>query len=97
MAGNGHSHARETPVAQLAGRSSYSWLDLRAEQGIPGSMVVPSTRPTGRPWGKSPQCLTAKNALAVAGIDGTEGGSVRLRHAFALRHYVAGMAPEDVV
>ena len=41
VAGNGNSHARETPVAQWAGRLLYCWLDVRAEQGIPGSMGVP--------------------------------------------------------
>ena len=90
VADNGNSHARETPVAQWGGRLLYYWLDVRAEQGIPGSMVVPSTRSTGKPWGKVPQYLTAKDVLAVAGIDGTEGGSFRLRHTFALRHLRRG-------
>ena len=52
VAGNGNAPARETPVAQWAGQLLRYWLDVRAEQAIPGRMLFASTRGTGKPWGK---------------------------------------------
>ena len=96
VAGNGNSPARETPVAPWAGQLLRYWLDVRAEQGIPGSMVFPSTKGTGKPWGKVAQYNAAKEVLQAAGIDDVEGGSFRLRHTFALRQLRRGKAPDEV-
>jgi integrase len=66
VAGNGNSPARETPVAAWAGQLLRYWLEVRAEQGIPGSMVFPSTKSTGKPWGKVAQYNAAKEVLRAA-------------------------------
>ena len=96
MAGNGNAPARETPVAAWAGQLLRFWLDVRAEQGIPGSMVFPSTKSSGKPWGKIAQYTAAKEVLHAAGVDDVEGGSFRLRHTFALRQLRRGKSPDEV-
>ena len=96
VAGNGNSPARETPVASWAGSLLAHWLAVRIEQGIPGSMVFPSTRSSGKPWGKVAQYTAAKDVLQSAGIDAVEGGSFRLRHTFALRQLRRGCTAQEV-
>ena len=94
MAGNGNSHARETPVAQLAGRLLYYWLDVRAEQGIPGSIVFPSTRSTGKPWGYPNTCqprMGLPSPALMAPRAAASGFGTRSPSGI----YVAGMAPEE--
>lgn len=96
VAGNGNAPGRETPLAAWAGQLLRYWLDVRTEQGIPGLMVFPSTRSSGKPWGKVAQYLAAKEVLAAAGIDDVEGGSFRLRHTFVIRQLRRGRAPDEV-
>ena len=96
VAGNGNSPARETPVASWAGQLLRYWLEVRTEQRIPGQMVFPSTRSTGKPWGKVAQYNVARAVLQAAGIDAFDGGSFRLRHTFALRQLRRGKAPDEV-
>jgi len=94
--GNGNGPARETPMAPWAGQLLRYWLDIRTEQQIPGSMLFPSTRSTGKPWGKVAQYNAAKEVLAATGIEDVEGGSFRLRHTFALRQLRKGKTSDDV-
>jgi len=94
--GNGNAPARETPLAPWAGQLLRYWLDIRAEQQIPGSMLFPSTRSTGKPWGKVAQYNAAKEVLSATGLEDAEGGSFRLRHTFALRQLRKGKKPEEV-
>lgn len=94
--GNGNSPARETPVAPWAGQLLRYWLDIRAEQQVPGSMLFPSTRSTGKPWGKVAQYNAAKDVLSAAGLEDVDGGSFRLRHTFALRQLRKGKKAEEV-
>jgi integrase len=94
--GNGNSPARETPVAPWAGQLLRYWLDVRAEQGIPGKMLFPSTKGTGKPWGKVAQYNAAREVLEAAGLDDVVGGSFRLRHTFALRQLRRGKSADDV-
>jgi integrase len=96
VAGNGNAPARETPVAGWAGQLLAYWLTVRAEQGIPGEMLFPSTKSTGKPWGKVAQYNAAKEVLTSAAIDDVEGGSFRLRHTFALRQLRRGKSPDEV-
>jgi len=96
VSGNGNAPARETPVAPWAGQLLRFWLDVRAQQGIPGSMVFPSTKSTGRQWGKVAQYNAARGVLQAAGIDDVDGGSFRLRHTFALRQLRRGKPAEEV-
>ena len=96
VAGNGNGPARETPVAAWAGQLLRYWLDVRAEQGVPGVMLFPSTKSTGKRWGKVAQYNAAKEVLQAAGIDEVEGGSFRLRHTFALRQLRRGKAADEV-
>ena len=94
--GNGNAPARETPVAAWAGQLLRYWLAVRAEQGIPGSMLFASTKSTGKPRGKVAQYNAAREVFEACGIDGVEGGSFRLRHTFALRQLRRGKAAEEV-
>jgi integrase len=96
VAGNGNAPARETPVAAWAGQLLGYWLAVRLEQSIPGLMVFPSTKSTGKPWGKVAQYNAAKEVFTSAALDDVEGGSFRLRHTFALRQLRRGKSPDEV-
>ncbi len=95
MPGNGNLPPRETPIAPWAAELLKHWLQVRAELGIPGEQLFPSTR-TGKPWGKESQYRCARELLAQAGLDSAEGGSFRLRHTFALRQLRRGTSVEQV-
>ena len=94
--GNGNSASRETPIAPWAGHLLAYWLSVRAEQSIPGKMLFPSTRSTGKPWGKVAQYTATREVLEAAGFEDTTGGSFQLRHTFALRQLRRGTSPDDV-
>lgn len=96
IARNGNGPARETPLALWAGQLLRHWLTVRSEQGVPGAMLFPSTKSSGKPWGKVAQYNAAKEVIRASGIDGVEGGSFRLRHTFALRQLRRGTAPDEV-
>lgn len=96
VAGDGNRPARETPLAAWAGQLLRYWLEVRAQQRIPGAMLFPSTRSSGKPWGKVAQYNATREVLAAAGIDEVSGGSFRLRHTFALRQLRRGTSPDDV-
>ena len=96
VAGDGNAPSRETPIAAWAGQLLRYWLDVRLAQGIPGSMVFPSTKGTGKPWGKVAQYNATREVLQVAGIDELAGGSFRLRHTFALRQLRRSKSPDEV-
>jgi len=93
--GNGNLPARETPIAPWAAELLKHWLQVRAESRIAGEHLFPSTR-SGKPWGKESQYRCARELLAQAGLDSTEGGSFRLRHTFALRQLRRGTEVEQV-
>ena len=93
--GDGNSPARETPVAPWAAELLRHWLTVRAELGIAGPFLFPSTR-TGKQWLKPSQYESARRVLEEAVIDSQEGGSFRLRHTFAIRQLRRGTAPEQV-
>lgn len=92
---DGTSPARETPIAPWAGELLHHWLQVRAEAGIPGDHLFPSTR-TGKPWSKKSQYQAARDVLGEAGIERADGGSFRLRHTFALRQLRRGTDPAQV-
>lgn len=92
---DGTAPARETPVAPWAGELLHHWLQVRAEAGIPGDHLFPSTR-TGKPWSKKSQYQAARDVLEAAGIERADGGSFRLRHTFALRQLRRGTEPAQV-
>ncbi|MDB5828825.1 MAG: integrase family protein, partial [Variovorax sp.] len=58
--GDGNSAARETPVAPWAGELLHHWLQVRAEAGILGDWLFPSTR-SGKPWSKDAQYRAARS------------------------------------
>ena len=95
ISGNGTSKSREAPIAPWAGHLLRHWLDVRADMGIPGEVLFPSTR-SGKSWGKVGQFESSKEVLRLAGIDEVEGGSFRLRHTFALRQLRRGKTPLEV-
>lgn len=93
--GDGNSPARETPVAPWAAELLQHWLIVRAEAGMEGQFLFPSTR-GGKQWQKQSQYESARKVLEDAGVDAREGGSFRLRHTFALRQLRRGTSPEQV-
>ena len=97
IAGDGLSPEREAPLAGWAAQLLRHWLQVRAEVGIAGDWLFPSTR-SGKPWGKVAQYQAVKLVLAGAGFDDdvVRGGSFRLRHTFALRQLRRGRSPEEV-
>lgn len=92
---SGNSSARETPIALWAGELLQHWLQVRAELGIPGDMLLPATR-SGKPWSKQSHYGATRHLLGEAGLDSNEGGTFRLRHTFALRQLRRGTAAEEV-
>jgi len=92
---NGNFPARETPLADWAGRQLAYWLAVRSEQGIGGDFVFPSTR-DGKQWSDSRCFLSCRDVLTAAGISHDSGGVFKLRHTFALRQLSHGKSAEDV-
>jgi len=88
--------ARDTPLAPWAGLLLGHWLAVREGLAIPGDMVFPSTRTSGKPWGKVAHYEGIKKVLTAAGLASQEGGSYRLRHTFALRQLRRGTPPQQV-
>lgn len=94
---SGAGGARETPLASWAGQLLQHWLVVRAQEGIPGMNLLPSTR-TGKPWAHVPQYESTRLVLRGSGLDPSleKGGSFRLRHTFALRQLRRGQAEQVV-
>ena len=92
---HGSIPAREAPIAPWSGRLLRAWLDTRSALQITGHALFPAAR-SGRPWGKVAQYTAAKAVLAAAGVPDTEGGSFKLRHAFALRQLRRGTSADQV-
>jgi integrase len=95
--GDGTSPARETPIAPWAGQLLRHWIQVRAQLGIAGPYLFPSTK-AGKQWNKVPQYLAAKAVLVAAGFPDelASGGSFRMRHTFALRQLRRGKSAADV-
>lgn len=94
---DGTSPERETPIASWAGHVLRHWLTVREELAIAGPYLFPSTR-TGKPWGKVAQYQAVKEVLEEAGFpeEMITGGSMRMRHTFALRQLRRGKSAEDI-
>lgn len=95
LPGNGNSPARETPLAQWAGRQLAFWLSVRKRQGIAGDLVFPSTL-GGKPWSHTACYEACKATLASAGMAKPSGGVFQLRHTFALRQLAKGKTEQEV-
>ena len=74
----------------------YADRGQREALAIPGPMLLPSTRSSGKPWGKVAQYNATAAVLAEAGLADVTGGSFRLRHTFALRQLRRGTAEHEV-
>ena len=85
----GDTPAHEAPLAVWAAELLHYWLQVRAEEGIQGDWLFPSTR-TGKQWGKPAQYSAARQVFLDAGIGHVTGGSFLLRHTFALRQLRRG-------
>ena len=92
---NGSAPAHEAPLAVWAAQLLQHWLGIRSAQAIAGDWLFPSTR-TGKPWGKMAQYNAAQQVLEDAGLQLPDGGSLRLRHTFALRQLRRGTDPQQV-
>ena len=92
---NGNARAYQAPVAAWAAGLLKQWLACRAQSGLQGERLFPSTR-SGKPWGKVAQYSSVRKVLADAGLPDGPGGSFRLRHTFALRQLLHGHAADKV-
>lgn len=95
LPGNGNSPARETPLAEWAGRQLAFWLSVRSEHKIAGDLVFPSTL-GGKPWSHTACYEACKAVLAGAGMESDSGGVFKLRHTFALRQLANGKGEAEV-
>lgn len=95
LEGNGNSPARETPVADWAGRQLAFWLRIRAQQDIPGYYLFPSTM-NGTQWSHTRCFEASRDVLEGAKLGKDAGGLFKLRHTFALRQLRKGKSEEDV-
>lgn len=93
--GNGNSPARETPLAEWAGRQLALWLSVRGEQRIAGNFVFPSTL-GGKPLSHTACYEACKAVLTGAGMGKDSGGVFKLRHTFALRQLSKGKSESEV-
>ena len=80
----GGQPARQLPLPAWARRALASWQHLRAELAIPGEQCLPSTRSSGKPWGKVSHHEGVKSVLQAAGLDPSQWSAYGLRHSFAL-------------
>lgn len=95
LPGNGNFPARETPLADWAGRQLAYWLAVRTEQAIGGNFILPSTR-DGKQWSDTRCFLSCRDVLSAAGISSDSGGLFKLRHTFALRQLACGKSETEV-
>jgi site-specific recombinase XerD len=72
------------PLPVWARRAVQAWRDARAALGVPGEQCLPSTRSTGKPWGKVSHHDGVKSVLQQAGLDAQRWSAYSLRHSFAL-------------
>lgn len=93
--GNGNSPARETPLAEWAGKQLAFWIDVRTSEGIAGDFVFPSTL-SGKQWSHTRCYESCKEVLAQAGMAEGMGGLFILRHTFALRQLANGREETEV-
>ena len=91
----GNSPARETPIADWAGRQLAFWLRIRAQQGMPGNYVFPIDDEWHAVVAHALLRSQPRRArCSPAGQD--SGGLFKLRHTFALRQLRKGKSEEDV-
>jgi integrase len=92
---NGNVPAHESPIASWAGRQLAYWLKVRAQAGIVGDWVFPSTRP-GNGWSKMRCYLACQSVIEAAGIANSAGGTYRLRHTYVLRQMANGKTEQEI-
>ncbi|WP_158597976.1 tyrosine-type recombinase/integrase [Noviherbaspirillum saxi] len=95
LPGNGNAPARETPVAEWAGRRLAVWLSVRENHHIKGELVFPSTL-GGKTWSHTGCYESCKTVLEGAGLGNDSGGVFKLRHTFALRQLAKGRTEAEV-
>jgi site-specific recombinase XerD len=92
---NGNVPMHESPIAPWAGRQLAYWLQVRAQAGIPGDWVFPSTRP-GNAWSKMRCYLACQAVLQAAGVHDSARGNFRLRHTYVLRQMANGKTETEI-
>jgi site-specific recombinase XerD len=93
---NGNSPAHETPLRPWVLSVVQRWCALRAELAIPGEVLLPSTRSSGKPWSKVSHYQAIRRLLEETGIQASDGGSYRLRHSHALMALRRGTPPAEL-
>lgn len=92
---NGNVPAHESPIAPWAGRQLAYWLKVRAQAGIVGDGLFPSSRP-GNAWSKMRCYVACQSVLEAAGIKSSAGGMYRLRHTYVLRQLANGKSETEI-
>ena len=88
--------ARRVPLPVWARRAVQTWREVRAALEVPGEQCLPSTRSTGKPWGKVSHHEGVKAVLQQAGLDAQRWSAYSLRHSFALHALHRRVPPEQL-
>lgn len=96
VAGSSKAKPRQAPCARWTGQVLNHWLAVRNAQGIPGEMLFPSTKSTGKPLGKVALYNATNQVLSAAGLATGQGGSFKLRHTFAVRQLKRGHSLSEI-
>ena len=63
---------------------------------MPGEQWLPSTRSTGKPWGKVSHHEGVKSVMLQAGLDAQRWSAYSLRHSFALHGLHRRIPPDQL-
>lgn len=96
VAGSSKAKPRQAPCARWTGQVLNHWLGVRRAQSIPGEMLFPSTKSTGKPLGKVALYNATNQVLSAAGLATGQGGSFKLRHTFAVRQLKRGHTLSEI-
>lgn len=88
--------ARRIALPTWASRVLQAWIRDRDALAIPGNMLFPSTKLTGRPWGKVSHYNAVKEFLCASGVNAPDSSAYTLRHTYALRQLRRGIEPHRV-
>lgn len=84
------------PLPRWARPALQRWQALRTALAIPGPQFLPSTKSSGKPWGKVAHHGAVKATLSEAGLSAEDISAYSLRHAFALHALHRRIAPDQV-
>ncbi|MFZ2989719.1 tyrosine-type recombinase/integrase [Ideonella sp.] len=96
IAGDGTQPGHRVAVTGWALRTCQQWLQQRDTLAIPGNVMFPSTRGSGKTWGKVAHYNAMTALFSQAGLEHHAGASYRLRHSYALRLLQKQQPPVEI-